>query len=324
MERREQERLERRLRAARPAVPPLGPEFAAQVMGEIKRQGLVPRPAWQVRGALWLRRGAAVAALLAAAVALNAVVFELRSNGTLELLYFGTGLLGGFVTQLPYDFLLAALLLAGTAAWLLHGADLLRGIPLLRGVPLLGSARLLRVPVAWAVLVSYGLTGAGGLSLAASGLNETVQESVLRESLQGPGLSWFYGERAVYHRPHPRFRMGRVVALADGRARLETPLGEEETVRLPPGFQAQVGDWVRLLTAADGAGLRAEQAQQCNPRRVGPYFQHHRTMREMMQGRGMRGPMGPGMGHMGGGMGPGIGGGMRHMGPPGPAEAERP
>jgi hypothetical protein len=47
-------------------------------------------------------------------------------------------------------------------------------------------------------------------------------------------------------------------------------------------------------------------------------------MREMMQGRGMRGPMGPGMGRMGGGMGPGIGGGMRHMGPPGPAEAERP
>lgn len=273
----------------------------------------MPRPAWQVRGALWLRRGAAVAALAAAAVALNAVVFELRNNGTLELLYFGTQMLGGFLSQLPYDFLLAAMLLAAAAAWLLR------------------NARPLRVPVAWVVLVSYGLTGAGGLSLAASGLNESVQESVLNASLEGPGLSWFFGERAVYHRPHPRFRMGRVVAVEGRQARLETPLGDEETVQLPPGFQAQVGDPVRLLTAADGSGLRVVQAQHCNPRRVGPYFQHHRRMREMMRERGMQGPMGPGMRgmrHMGPGMrgpmGGGMGGGMRQMGPPPPADADSP
>ena len=310
------DRFEQRLRAARPDVPTLGPDFAAQVCAEIERRGLRVRPAWRVRGLLWLGRAAALAALVAAVLVLNGAAYELRSSGALELLHFGGRLLSAFVERLPWDLLASALLLGAAAAW---------GIR---------HTRLARVPVAWALLISYGLTGAGGLALAGSGLNESLQEAVLKEEVRDRALSWFYGERAVYRRPHPRFVMGRVLALDGERARLQTPLGDEVAVTLPSGFRAQVGDTLRLLEARGGATAgataRAELAQLCNPAAVGSYFRHHRMMRRHMRpgmdhGMGpgpMMGPggMGTGMGPgplLGpGGMGPGMGpGGMRGPGP---------
>ncbi len=306
------DRFEQRLRAARPEVPPLGPDFAAQVCAEIERRGLRVWPAWRVRGGLWLGRTAALAALVAAVLVLNGAAYELRSSGALELLHFGGRLLSAFVERLPWDLLASALLLGAGAAW---------GIR---------HTRLARVSVAWAVLISYGLTGAGGLALASSGLNESLQEAVLKEDVGGPALSWFYGERAVYRRPAPRFLMGRVLALEGERARLQTPLGDEATVTLPPGFRAQVGDTLRLLEAREdataGAVPRTELAQLCNPAAVGGYFRHHQMMRQHMRGGPMMAPgmgpagpmMGPGMGPAGPGgrmMGPGMGAGGPMMGP---------
>jgi hypothetical protein len=308
------DRLEQRLRAARPPVPELGPPFAAQVTAEIARRGLRVRPLWVLRAPLWAGRAAALLTLAAAVVTLNGAAYELRASGALELLHFGASFLAAFLANVPYDLLLTALALGGAAAWLLR------------------HARPARVPVAWTLLLSYGLTGAGGLALAGSGLNESLQSSVLEESAGGTGstaLGWFYGERAVYRRPDPRFHMGRVVALEGRRARLLTPLGEEEEVDLPPGFSAQVGEPVRLIAAPDGGPLRALTAQRCNPAAVEGYFQHHRMM---MRGRGGHGSMPPGPmphgmmqpgggmmdgGTMGGpGMGPGGMGGPGGGGPP--------
>lgn len=299
-------RFEERLRAHRPAVPPLPPDFSALVVAEIERRGLAVRPAWRVQGALWLGRAAAVLALAAAAVLLNAAAYELVSSGTLELLYFGVRLLDGFVADLPYDLLAATLLLGGAAGWLLR------------------HARMARVPVAWALILSYGLTGTGGLALAASGVNEALQETVLAGEDAGepavagwvPGLAWFYRDRAVYHRPHPRFRMGRVLARTPEGVRLETPLGEEVEVTLPRGFAAEPGDHLRVIAEGSGGALRTESVQRCNPNVVQRYFRHHRMMRHGGMPHGMGpggGMMGPGMRGMGPGMGPMHGGGM--MGP---------
>ena len=298
------ERFDEKMRAARPDAPHLPPDFAAQVMGEIERQGLTVRPLWRVRGAVWLGRVAAAAALVTGVVVLNGAAYQLRSSGALELLHFGSRLLGGFLGQIPYDLLLTALLLGGAAAWLIR------------------HARAVRVPVAWALLISYGLTGAGGLALAGSGLNESLQDAVLKEEVSTPGLSWFYGQRAIYHRPDPRFRMGRVIALDGQRARIQTPTGDEEEVLLPPGFQAQVGEDVRLIALPNGGVVRAQMAQRCNPASVQPYFRHHRMMQEMMRGMrpgGMGGGMGPMMRRMGpGGMDGGPMGGVGPMQPGGP------
>lgn len=301
-EERLEQRVEQRLRAARPAVPPLPHDFATNVVAEIERRGLAVRPLWRVRGLLWLGRAAAAVALLAATLALNAAAYELRASGKLELLYFGARLLDGFLSGLPYDLLAGTLLLGGAAAWLLR------------------HTRAARVPVAWAVLISYGMTGTGGLALAASGVNEALQEAVLEAPAAEeepaapgwlPGMAWFYGERAVYHRPHPRFRMGRVLERTEQGVRLQTPLGEELEVPLPRGFRAEPGDHVRLIVAAAEGTPRVEQAQLCNPQAVQHYF-HRQQM--MMRHRGMMGPgMGPGMheGRMGPGMmGPGTGRGM--------------
>lgn len=302
------DRFEETIRRAKPEVPPLPADFAAQVWAEAQRQGLRVRPAWQVRGPLWVGRAAAVVALLAAMVVLDGAAYQVRSSGLLELLHFGATLLGSFAAHIPYDLVLTALVLGAAAAWLAR------------------YARLLRVPIAWAILISYGITGAGGLALAGSGLNESLQTAVIKDEVSGPGLSWFFERRAVYRRPDPRFRMGRVIALDGQRARLRTPLGDEEQVVLPPDFHVRVGDDVRLLAKPNGALMHARMAQHCNPATVRGYFRHHEMMREMMRARGMgpgmrgHGPgmqrgmrgMGPGMGGPGMGMGPG----MRGMGGP--------
>lgn len=313
--------LEARLRAARPPVPPLPADFAAQVWAEVERQGIVPRPAWALRVKVWAVRVAAVALLAAGALTLDAAVYEVRNNGALEVLYFGARMLDGFLRGIPYDLVLATLLTGGAVAWLLR------------------YARFARVPVAWALLIAYGLTGTGGLTLAATGINDAVRKSVLEEEAapkdgqtagRGSGglpgvfagmMMGYFTERAVYHRPHARFRMGKVLSRDGNLVRLESPAGEEMEARLPPGFQARPGDHLRLIVDPDGTTLRARAAQHCGAT-AERYFHHMRMMRGRGMGPGHMGPgmgpgrMGPGMGpgHMGPGMRGGMGGGMG-MGP---------
>ena len=312
--------LARTVRRARPAVPPLPANFAAQVWAEAARQGLTPLPVWRVRGALWLGRSLAVAVLAAAVLALDAAVFELRSNGALEVLYFGVRLLDGFLAALPWDLLMAVAVTGTAGGWLLR------------------HARIVRVPLTWAVLLAYGMTGTGGLALAASGLNERVRDAVLADALtvaarpaaagtgaggaaevageagpvpapRGPGhpmgrmagyVAGYFMERTVYQRPHAHFRMGRVLTVQGERVRLQAPDGQELEAQLPPGFQAKVGEHLRLIVAEDAPVLRVEQAQRCAPA-AQRYFHPMRRMHGPGGGPGLMRPgMGPGM------MGPGM------------------
>jgi hypothetical protein len=282
--------LDERLKAAQPVAPVLPEGFAARVMDAIHAQGLRIRPAprrWRF-GAL----AAAVAAVLAAAVLTNAVVYEVRSNGSLELLEFGSQFLGSVFERIPYDLLAAALALAGTAVLLIR-----------RG-------RILQTRVAWLLLLTYGASGLGGLALAGSGLNEELQTDVYAERLSWPGVVWFYRERAHFRPPPAHFRFGVVQAVDSGTAQLLSPTGDEVTVKLPPGFQVRVGDHVRLSGAATNGEFTADQAQHCQPGRGQRYFMHR-------MGAGMgRGP--------GGGPGPGMMRGRPFDADPGPGQETMP
>ncbi len=283
--------LDERLKAARPEPPRLPEGFARRVMDEIQARGLPIRSA-PLRHRAWWMAGAA-ACVLAGMALTNAFLFELRSNGSLELLEFGTRFLTGFLARVPYDFLAAAAVLAA-----------LSGLLVRRG-------HILRARVAWVLLLSYGMTGLGGLALAGSGLNEELQTQVYAERLDWPGLHWFYRQRAHFMAPPDRFRFGLVTQVDDGNAVLFSPMGDQISVTLPPGFRVQVGDHVRLSGQEEGGRFRAEHAQLCQPGRGQRYFMHG-------PGRGPGSGMGPGSGRgPGPGMGPG-GMGPGGMGGPGP------
>lgn len=300
------------------AAPRLPDHFTSRVMDEIERRGISVLPAWRYVALRVLRIGGAIAALVTAMVLADAMIFELRMNGKLELLYFGADFLGSFLGALPYDLILPMLAVAGFSGWLLK------------------SGSRLRVRAALTMLFAYALTGAGGLTLAQSGLNERLQSDVVQSQRHFPMLGSFFRDRAVYRTPHPRFRMGRVLSIVDGKARLKSPSGQEVEVVLPKGMSPVVGDHMRVRGLMGANRFRAEKGQFCNPKRVGRYFRHHQMMRGMMRMRGgmggkpgmgpgigpMRGPMrggmmGPEMGPLRGGMRGPMGGGMRApmMGP---------
>lgn len=286
--------LDERLKAARPEPPPLPAGFAMRVMAEIQTRGLAIRPVPRPRRSWWL--AAAAACVLAGVGFANAFVFELRANGSLELLAFGGRFLAGFLERVPYDLLAASAVLAA-----------LSGLLLRRG-------RIVQSRVAWVLLVSYGVTGLGGLALAGSGVNEELQSQVYADRMNWPGLHWFYRQRAHFMAPPAHFRFGRVAEVNDGTVVLLSPAGDEIPVDLPPGFRAVVGDHLRLSGAEESGRFRADHAQLCQPGRGQRYFMH---------GPGMG--MGPGMppGGMGRGMGPGRGppGGPGPRGPLGPGMA---
>ena len=285
--------LEQRIRAAKTVEPPLEEGFAAEVWEAIQARGLTIRPRWQVLALRMLRRVAAVLLLVGGLWAANTAFYETRANGNLELLYFGMDFLATFMTQLPFDLIFAMAALAALGAWLLR------------------EGKLARVRMAWIVLITYGITGVGGLAGANSGINEVLippmaPEAASETSEAGDDTVLGYFRRRMHYRhPHPNVRMGRIVEREDGVLVMETPLGER--MRIPfRGADEKAfprGMHLRLRGRATPKGFLPDEVQRCDPSRVGRYF--HR-----MRGMGGRGP---GMGGHGPGMG-GAGPGMHPMG----------
>ena len=263
-------------------------------MGEIVQRGLTVLPAHSGRLRRKLCLTGATLLLGVGMLLANGLAFEVRMNGSLELLFFGVRFLDAFLTRLPFDLLAAVLLLSGVAAWLIH------------------YGRLARMALVWMVLITYGITGAGGMALAQSGLNEQVRGWATKEGRDWPMLGPFYRHRAHYRMRHAGFRMGQVVEVGQGTGRILTPNGEEVPIGLPPGLAPKVGDHVRLSGVESGGRFIADDGQLCDPRRMRRYFHHMRMGPAPMGGQEIDRP--PGHMKRGPMMGPGMGKGRRHMG----------
>ena len=288
--------LEKRLRAARPEAPPLPPDFPAKVMARIDQQGLRVRPAWQLALRGHLPAAAAMVLVIGGVLLADGAVYEIRMNGSLEMLYFGRRFLSAFLGALPWDLLVGVALTGALAAGMLRYA---------------GG---MRTALSWLLLAVYGVSAGGGTVLANSGLNEQVQNWVLRPGQHLPLMSDFFQHRARFRVHHPGFRMGRVEALEGNMASLVSPTGQTFRVTLPQGTRVAVGDHLRLRGSMRGEEFTPEEGQLCDPRRTRRYFHHMDGM--------MKGGMGPGHmrgGPMKGGHMNGMGGGMMS-----PAEPERP
>lgn len=253
-------RLEELLKASRPGTPDLPPDYSLRVMETIQREGLAVRPKWVHQLRRGTRRAAILAALLAGVVFSDALAFEVSINGSLELLHFGTRYLGDFLAKLPLDLLLGSLLFTTLAAWLMAG-----------GGPV-------RARMAWVVLFSYALSATGGATLAETGINEVLQETVVSKAPEMPVLGHFFRRRARYATPHPHLRMGRVTGVENGTATLITPDEETVEVKLPRDFRPRVDEHLRLRGMMRDRKFQVEEGQRLPPRRLGRYFRHHRRM----------------------------------------------
>lgn len=282
--------IEDRIKAAKPAAPPLPPDFNARVMAGIAGEGLAILPARTGRVRRHLYLAASVFMLGLGILLANGAVFEVTMNGNLELLYFGSRFLGSFIALLPFDLLASATLLAGITVWLLH-----------RG-------RVTRVALTWLVMTAYGITAAGGVALAESGVNEKLRDWIVETDVDLPGVSGYFLHRAHYRMRHPEFRMGRVTEVEATAARLVTPTGEAYWITLPSGLRPNVGDHLRLGGKESGGRFVADEGQLCNPKRTMRYFhpmpmggggamgRDRMEMGERME-KMMKGRMAGGMGH---------------------------
>ena len=279
--------LEERIRAAKTVAPPLPGQFTSQVMDQIARQGLAVLPAGRLRLKRWFCLGAASLLLVLGVLVADGLAYEVRMNGSLELLFFGVRFLEGFLAGLPLDLLFTLIALASLAAWLVH------------------VSRPARLALVWVLLISHVLTGAGGLALAQSSLNEKVRDWATRGEEDLPLLGPYFRQRAHFRSHHPGFRMGKVIAIKDGEARMLTPAGEEVSVALPPRFRPRPGDTIRLGGRISGKRFRADKGQLCEPGRVKRYF-HRMKMRSARgpgnQQMGMPMRMDPGKMRAGNGM----------------------
>jgi len=295
--------LEKKLKSAKATAPRLPSDFSAKVMDQIHQQGLSPHS--NTSRAL-LRRFAGVVSLMLALLVSNWLLYEVRMNGSSEMLHFGTRFLSEFISDMPYDLLGIVLLLGLLSGWLLNGVAGGRFLPALMNPTRNG---FMRAAASW-IVASYLISGLGGTALAFTGINEQMQGLAVRGELSLPWVGDFYRHRAMFRRHHPGLRLGQIKNLQNNRVILISPEGEEFEAMLPQGFKGGEGDHLRMAGVLSGRVFQAEEVQVCDQRRTGRYFRHMEGMGKMMERmreKGM-GPMMRGMGGMGG----------MHGGPRGP------
>ena len=270
--------LEDRIKATKPSVPEVSPDFSRRVLSQIDELGLTVQPIRALSLFLqWLRLIAGVIFLVIGLVTVNNFIFEIRMNGSLEMLYFGTAFLNDMLRYIPWDTFLPALLITGFASWLVWNSHLVK-----RGI-------------AVTIAACYLVTGIGGVALANSGMNEQLQAQILREKREWPLVSWFYKERARFFVRHPNFNMGQVVQSNSTSALVVDPYGNRLKIVLPPHTVVKKGQFLRLRGEGLRPGIEARQAvfkatdvHFCGPGKVGRYFQGANMMSGHMKGGMMR------------------------------------
>lgn len=254
--------IEEKIKGIKSKVPQLSSDFSQRVLSRIDELDAVVQPVG--RGSRWFRLFMGIGLLVIGLVAVNNSAFELRMNGSLEMLYFGTQFLSDILKYIPWDIILPALLITGIASWLIWNSHLVK-----RGIAL-------------TIAVCYLVTGVGGVALANSGMNEQLQTQIVTEDREWPLLSWFYKERARFFVRHPNFNMGQVVQSDDRSALVVDPYGNELRVMLPPQTVVKNGQYLRIRGEKGGQAFMATDVHFCGAGSVGRYFNRVGMMSDHM------------------------------------------
>lgn len=272
------DKLEDILKSARPAVPELPSNFSEQVMSAIAE--LEAEPARSPIS--FLNLVMAFFLLLIGLLSVNSILFEVQMNGSMELLSFGTRFFTDAMAYIPFDLIIPAALIIGLAS------------------KMMWASKAFKKGIAAVIISSYLITGIGGAALAATGMNERIQNTLIERKIDWPVISWFYKERARFFVKHPNFNMGRVNKVDNGFAWIVDPNGREIKVELPNGQVVQKGQYIRLAGASNNGVFKGQDMNFCHPVKVKRYFhhkpmmKHHMKMRMNMKGhRGMMNRMAP-------------------------------
>ncbi|MBU2510710.1 hypothetical protein KJ966_05215 [bacterium] len=258
------DKLDKLLRAAKPSVPDLPEGFSRSVMNQIEQEKLVIRavPA-AAHSRLFFIIG--FFALVASLLLFNYNSYELRMNGSLELLFFGLKFFGDFISLLPWDLIVPSLALSTLSAWMLW------------------KSGFLKIGITGLTIVSFLFTGIGGTAIAATGFNEQIEAGIIEREGQMPWLTLFHNTRAREFIHHPNFKMGKVETVINGKALIVTPHGDKISIQIPSSSQVKVGQVLRLSGEGSATEFIAQNVHICNPNRVNRYFNHMAHHEKMMK-----------------------------------------
>lgn len=255
--------LEKLLKRAKPVVPDLPEGFNSSVMQKIVCLDSTTDFTTERTPKAKLQFGTGILALLFATVLFNFNTYEIRMNGSLELLYFGRQYFIDFIRYLPFDLLIASILLTTLSIWMFRKSGIIK-----RGIASLA-------------IISYLVTGVGGSSLAAVGLNDQIESKITENQDRWSWLTIFQHSRARQFIHHPTMKLGKVERLINGKAELVTPTGEKLLIALPPDTNVEIGQFLRTSGIDKKAVFSANKVHICNPSRVSRYFgqmKHHQKM----------------------------------------------
>lgn len=256
-------KLECWIKKTRAPIPPLPQNFSKQVLEQIQRENLkIARRHGMSASFILLLSALGLSG--SAVILLNLLLFELKTNGAVELLYFGTDFFKASLALIPMDIVFVTAVVLLLSSWAFK------------------KSKIAKIGVAGITSISFILTGFGGAAMAVSNFNETLQQQISDIGYEVPFLSRFYKERALYRVHLPNFRFGKVTAVHPTSIQVENPRGKVFSVRLSGEDTFQVGQIIRLKGVLKDQFFHLHRFQHCDGKRAGRYFGQHR------RGRGLR------------------------------------
>ena len=246
--------LEKLLHTAKPDVPDLPDNFSQIVLQRIVENGLSIQKSPALNRFRRTQLGLGLVGLATALILFNFNSYELRMNGSLELLFFGSQYLNAFIGFLPWDLIVPSLALTGLSAWFFWKSGFLK-----KGIAVIA-------------IISYLITGVGGVALATTSFNDQIEKGISKREKELPWLNMFHHHRAKTFIQHPNFKMGKVQEINNGSALVITPNGEKVKIQLPETAQVQVGQILRMSGQGNKTAFAARNVHVCNPNRVNRYF----------------------------------------------------
>jgi hypothetical protein len=249
------------IKLARPEVPPLSDDFSQITIQKIQiwtlkeKNKVGSNPKFQ-----WTYVFIGILLLISALVLTNNAIFEVKMNGSLEMVSLGSAFFVDATSYIPFDLLVPVLLMTFLSSWLLW------------------RSRLIKKSIALIVTSCFLVTSVGGTALAATGLNEQIQNKVVKIKNEIPIISRFYRNRAIYLVEHPNFQMGQVIELKAKQATIKTPHGELIKIFLPKNISVITGQYFRFSGQKIDEGFQVKRLQHCNSERGGRYFTHMENM----------------------------------------------
>lgn len=246
--------LDKLIKNTKADVPPLPGNFSQLVLKKIETEGveIAHYNRWINLESIML-----IAALFLAGLGVftsNLLLYEIKTNGVLELLYFGTDFLFDLIQYIPFDMVFTVIVILTLTTWTLK------------------RSKIAKIGVIGITAISILFSGFGGAAMAISNLNENVQKRLAEKKYDFPFVSRFYNDRAKFKVRHPHFQFGEILEVKTGKLIVKNPFGDKVEVKISDVSHFEKGQVIRLKGEFSNNMFHANMYQHCDKKRVGRYF----------------------------------------------------